>query len=205
MKVQGRLQGGRCRGPERALGARVRPFIAALVLLISCHDVMWAQSRQSTEYNIKAAYLYNFGKFVRWPASVVATSNEPFQLCVLGKNPFGTSLDGTVKGEKIDGKSLAVRYMSSISEVSGCRILFISESERYRVESILAELGNRPILTVSDIPDFVDRGGDIEFLPVSEKIRFKVNLGSAEKSGLALSSDLLKVAVSVKRNGRSGE
>lgn len=205
MKAKRRLQGGGRRGPEWAPGVRLRPLVAALVLLISCHDVVWAQSRHSTEYNIKAAYLYNFGKFVRWPASVATTSAEPFQLCVLGRNPFGTSLDGTVKGEKIGGRNLAVRYISGVSDANECRILYISESETYRVDSILAELGKKPILTVSDIPDFVDRGGHIEFIPVSEKIRFKVNLESAEKSGLTLSSDLLKVAVSVKRNGRSGE
>ncbi len=174
-------------------------------LLVSCHDVIAAQARKSTEYDVKAAYVYNFGKFIRWPASAIAVSNDTFPICVLGKNPFGESLDATVRGESIDGKKLAVRYLGNVGEISGCYILFVSNSEEHRVEGILAEVGKRPILTVSDMPDFVDRGGDIEFVQVGEKIRFKVNLVAAEKSGLALSSDLLKVAVSVKRNGHSGD
>lgn len=200
--IKGRSQDGRGRWSPSAV---VCPVVAILVLLVSCHDVVCAQVRKSTEYELKAAYLYNFGKFTRWPASVIPASNQVFAICVLGKNPFGSSLDATVKGESIDGKSLAVRYLGSRDELNGCHILFVSDSEEHRVEAILAELGKRPILTVSDIPDFADRGGDIEFLRVGEKIRFKVNLGAAERSGLSLSSDLLKVAVSVKRNDQSGE
>jgi len=203
MKLQGRLQSGRGGSSKRALSRRLRSLTGIVILLTSCHDVL-GQARKSTEYDLKAAYVYNFGKFVRWPASVVSAAGE-FPLCVLGRNPFGPSLDNTVKGESIEGKSLSVRYMSSVSEANGCRILFVSESEEHRIESILAEVGKRPMLTVSDIPDFVDRGGDIEFVNVGEKIRFKVNRAAAEKSGLTLSSDLLKVAISVKNNGHSGE
>lgn len=203
--TKGRLHDGRAGVTRWSPGGLVCPLVTIVVLLISCHDVVRAQGRKSTEYDLKAAYLYNFGKFTRWPASVTSTSNEVFPICVLGRNPFGSSLDATVKGESIDGKSLAVRYLGSVGEVSGCRILFVSDSEEYRVDAILAEVAKRPILTVSDIADFADRGGDIEFLRVGEKIRFKVNLGAAERAGLALSSDLLKVAVSVKRNGQSGD
>jgi len=167
--------------------------------------VVCGQVRKSTEYDVKAAYLYNFGKFIHWPAAISPAASEMFSICVLGSNPFGDSLNSTVKGESIDGKKLAVRYLSSTGELNGCRILFLSSSEEHRVEAILAEVGKRPILTVSDIPDFVERGGEIEFVPVDEKIRFRVNLGAAEKAGLSLSSDLLKVAVAVKRNGQSGD
>ncbi len=162
-----------------------------------------AQARKSTEYEVKAAYLYNFGKFVRWPSA--SAGGGGFLICVLGKNPFGTSLNATVRGESIDGKPLAVHYIESVGEASGCRILFISNSEAHRVEDILAEIEKRPVLTVSDIPDFANLGGHIEFVQIGEKIRFKVNLPAAEKSGLTLSSDLLKVAVSVKRNNHSGD
>ena len=183
----------------------LRPVTAMLVLLISCHDVICAQSRKSTEYDVKAAYIYNFGKFIRWPASISPASNEPFAICVLGKNPFGPALEATVKGESIEGRKLGVRYLASMAEASGCRILFVSNSEERHVGAVLEEAGRRPILTVSDIPGFVDRGGDIEFVAVGEKIRFKVNLVAAEKAGLSLSSELLKVAVTVKRNGQSGD
>ncbi len=202
---EGRPQHGRAGAGRRTPAGVVCLLATIAALLVSCHDVMWAQSRRSTEYELKAAYLYNFGKFVRWPASVTPGSSQVFSICVLGKNPFGASLENTVKGESIEGGRLSVRYLDSVAEVSGCRILFVSDSEAHRLEALLAELRNRPILTVSDVPDFVDRGGDIEFVPVGDKIRFKVNLAAAEKRGLVLSSDLLKVAVSVKRNGQSGD
>jgi hypothetical protein len=180
----------------------VIPILLILFLLISCHDV-WAQARKPTEYEVKAAYLYNFGKFVRWPATPATA--DAFLVCVLGKNPFGSALDATVNGESIEGKHLTVRYITTATETSKCRILFVSGSEDSRLDTILAALSKHPVLTVSDIPDFVDRGGDIEFVQQGEKIRFKVNLAATEQAGLVLSSDLLKVAVSVKRNGQSGE
>ena len=183
----------------------MRPLGTIFILLLSYSDVVVAQARKPAEYEVKAAYLYNFGKFVRWPASVSPASTGAFLICVLGKNPFGSSLDETVRGESIDGKSLSVHYLSNLSEISGCRILFISSSEEHRLDSVLADVGKRPMLTVSDMADFVNHGGDIELVQVGGKIRFKVNLASAEKRGLALSSDLLKVAVSVKRDDHSGD
>ena len=199
-----RPQDGRAGDANWSRRGYLRLLVTVVILLISCHDVV-AQGRKSTEYDVKAAYLYNFGKFIRWPASLLPASHDTFAICVLGKNPFGEALDRTVKGESIEGKRLEVRYLGGVSEMGGCRIVFLSNSEERRVDAVLAEVGKRPILTVSDIPDFVDRGGDIEFVEVGDKIRFKVNLGAAEKAGLSLSSELLKVAVAVKRNGQSGD
>lgn len=194
--VTGGVNSAFCR--PRVLASQI---VLALFLLISCHDVS-AQARKPAEYEVKAAYLYNFGKFVRWPAAPPA---DVFVMCVLGQNPFGSALDATVNGESIEGKRLIVRYVTAAAEASKCRILFVSGSEDRRLDSILAELSKHPVLTVSDIPDFVDRGGDIEFVQQGEKIRFKVNLTATQQAGLVLSSDLLKVAVSIKRNGQSGE
>lgn len=172
-------------------------LLITLLLLISCDRAVFAQARKPTEYELKAAYLVNFGKFIRWPATASSSGPEdPFIICVLGQNPFGSSLDVTVNGEFIDGKQLAVRYVTFASDA--CRILFISGSEDRHLDTILAELSKHPVLTVSDIPNFVERGGDIEFVQQGEKIRFKVNMAATEQEGLVLSSDLLKVAVSVK-------
>jgi hypothetical protein len=198
-------QGGVFHAPCR----RVSAFRIALcvLLLVSVREVIFAeQQRKPTEYEVKAAYLYNFGKFVRWPTSAVATSSgEPFLICILGQDPFGATLDSTVNGESIDGKRLAVRHIASASEALKCRVLFISTSEERHLEGVLSELSEHPVLTVSDIPGFVNRGGDIGFVNQGEKIRFQVNLGASAKAGLVLSSDLLKVAVSVKRDGQSGD
>jgi hypothetical protein len=190
-------------------GHRQRVSLASIVLaaslLISYCEIVFAQARKPTEYEVKAAYLYNFGKFVRWPAPVTSAGGGSFLICVLGQNPFGSTLDSTVSGESIEGKHLSIRFIASAADASKCRILFISDSEDHHLAEILAELSQRPVLTVSDISEFVDRGGDIGFVQQGDRIRFSVNLAAAEKAGLAMSSDLLKVAISVKRDGQSGE
>lgn len=198
-------------GQSIPIRAKTRSYSAkrialSILFIVSCCDLISAQTgRKPTEYELKAAYLYNFGKFVRWPNTVAVAPGEPFLICVLGQDPFGSTLDSTVRGESIDGKRLAVRQVSNLAEAGRCRVLFISTSEERHLESILLELGKRPVLVVSDIPNFVNRGGAIGFVNQGEKIRFQVNLAAAEKAGLVLSSDLLKVAVSVKRDSHTGE
>lgn len=170
--------------------------LTALLILISCTSV-FSQARKPTEYEVKAAYLYNFGKFIRWPSS--ASSDSHFSICIFGTDPFGNSLDGITSGESLDGKRLAVRRINSASEVQGCRILFISRSEQGRASSVLSAVKHLPILTVSDMPDFVDNGGIIGFVMQGDRVRFQVSLPAAERAGLSLSSELLRVAANVKR------
>jgi hypothetical protein len=162
-----------------------------------------AQSRNPTDYDVKAAYLFNFGKFVKWPGTVIS-SQDTFPICILGEDPFGGALQSTVAGEQIEGKRVAVRQIETSSEALNCRILFISDSEQRRLSSVLATLEHAPVLTVSDMDDFADRRGMIQFVLDHDRVRFEVNLSAAEKAGLALSSDLLKVATAVKREGQPG-
>jgi len=151
---------------------------------------------QHTEYEVKAAYLYQFGRFVRWPSN----SGSGFSICILGYDPFGSLLDSTVEGETVDGKRLSVRRISSAPQAADCRILFISSSEQRRLGSILAALAGQPVLTVSDLPDFCDHGGMIQFVVEGERVRFAVNRDAAERANLTFSSDLLRVAMLVKGN-----
>ena len=141
------------------------------------------------EYAVKAAYLFNFGKFTKWP-----TENSTFNICVLGRDPFNGSLDRTVAGDAIDGRPIRVRRMTDASHVNECQILFLSSSEHNRVESLVAQVQSKPILTVSDMPDFVERGGMIQFELVNDRVRFTINLRAAREAKLNLSSDLLVVA-----------
>jgi len=146
-----------------------------------------------TEFQVKAAYVYNFGKFIKWPAEASPVAS-PFEICVLGKDSFATVLDATVTGESIDRRNIAVKRITNLQEAAACNILFIGSSEEGRLKAILAATQHVSILTVSDIPHFAERGGVIGFVTQEEKIRFEVNLGAAEQSHLALSSELLKVA-----------
>jgi hypothetical protein len=155
-------------------------------MLSSC---LMAAQQKPAEYAVKAAYIYNFGKFAKWPSEA-----RTFNICVLGKDPFGGELDRTVAGEAIDGKPIVVRRMLDLNHGLDCQILFLSNSERSRMSSILAQVQNLPILTVSDAPDFVEHGGMIQFELQHDRVRFSINLRSAREAKLNISSDLLNVA-----------
>jgi len=164
-----------------------------------------AQQSKPTEYELKAAYLYNFGKFVEWPAMATAANHDPFLICVLGKDPFGASLDAAIAGEAINGERVLAKRISKPQEALNCRVLFISSSEEAQLKEILTTLEKTSVLTVSDMPQFTRRGGMIQFVPEASRVRFEVNLTVAERAGLTLSSQLLKVAISVRRNSQPGD
>lgn len=174
------------------------PFFALLLL---CAPVSQSQQSKPGEYQVKAVYLYNFSRFVEWPAQKIPANNNSFAICVLGKDPFGSALDATIAGESIGGKGVIVRRISKPGEALDCQIVFVSASEGKQLKEDLAAL-NAGVLTVSDIPGFSERGGMIQFVADGDKIRFEVNLSNATDSGLVLSSDLLKVAVVVRKNVR---
>jgi len=154
------------------------------------------QEAHPTESQVKAAYLFNFGKFVRWQADR-PTTPDSFEICVLGKDPFGKVLEATVSGESIGDKKIAIAKPANIQEATTCSVLFISASEESRLAPILAVAQRSSVLTVSDIPQFAERGGIIGLVAQQDKIRFEVNRLAAQQSQLSLSSELLKVAMKV--------
>lgn len=162
-----------------------------------------SQPANPTEYEVKAAYLYNLGKFVEWPAKT-ATVADPFSICVLGRDPFGATLDTLIASETINGKSIIVKRLPKPQDAVSCHILFISSSEEKSLKEILSTLDKANVLTVSDIPQFARRGGMIAFVLEANRVRFEINLTSAERAGLTLSSQLLKVAISVRRDSHPG-
>ncbi len=170
------------------LGLRL---ILVLALATTTEPVLDAQQVRPTEAQLKAAFLFNFGKYVTWPAF----TSENFSICVLGQDPFGSTLDAIVSGETLGGKPATVRRIRAAQEASSCQIVFISSSEEAHLQptlAILARSGNA--LTVSDLPDFVQQGGMIQFVEEGNRVRFVVNLAAARRAGLVVSSELLKVA-----------
>jgi hypothetical protein len=167
-------------------------------VLLCCLIPTGARAQQSrpTESQVKAAYLYNFGKFVTWPDTGSGSAGS-FEICILGKDPFGVVLDSTVSGGSIGDRKVTARKIASLQDSGHCRILFISSSEQGRLRAILTAAKASNQLTVSDIPDFAEKGGMIQFVPQENKIRFEVNLPATEEAGLMLSSELLKVATKV--------
>ena len=189
---------------NRYLRAWQRTTTVIVILALLHLPIVRAQQPKVTEYQMKATYLYNFGRFVQWPPKVAAQDNS-FPICVLGQDPFGPTLDSTLAGESLDGKPVAVRRISRAQEVGDCRILFISSTEENHLKQILAALENALVLTVSDMPDFSRRGGMIQFVLEGSRVRFEINLASAEAAKLSLSAELLKVAVTVRKTGQPGD
>ena len=161
---------------------------------------LYAQNPRPTDYEVKAAYLYNFGRFVEWPGKVAAAQGGSFTVCVLGQDPFGPSLDATLAGETIGSKTIVAKRISSVDESDNCQILFLSLRDDSHLNKIIADLDKKAILTVSDMPQFVKRGGMIQFVLEGKKVRFEVNLMATQHAGLTLSSELLKVATAVRRD-----
>lgn len=162
------------------------------------------QHAKPTEYEVKAIYLYNFSKFVEWPAQAAQAQSDSFAICVLGDNPFGPALQATIAQETIAGKSVVAKQIPAPRDAVNCRVLFISSSEDKRLKEILTSVGAASVLTVSDLPRFTQRGGMVQFVLEGGKVRFEVNSATAERAGLTLSSELLKVAVNV-RTDRFGD
>ncbi|HEV7680815.1 MAG TPA: YfiR family protein [Pyrinomonadaceae bacterium] len=148
----------------------------------------------SNEYQIKAAFLYNFSQFVEWPAGAFPNAQAPLIIGVIGDDPFGSYLDDLVKGEKVNNHPLVVQRFRRVDEIKSCHVLFVSRSEAKQVDQILSNLRSRNILTVGDFEDFAQRGGMIRFITENNKIRFRINVGVAKVAKLTISSKLLRAA-----------
>ena len=146
-----------------------------------------------SEYQVKAAFLYNFVKFVEWPAAAI-DSREPITLCVLGKDPFGGELARAIEGKSVNGRPIATRRISEAVAAQSCQVLFVSSSESGRVAEILKTIRAWSILTVSDADRFSERGGMISFVMDDQRVRFQINAKAAEAADLKISSKLLKLA-----------
>lgn len=156
-----------------------------------------------TEYEVKAAYLYNFGRFIEWPADSPLSKTNSFLYCVLGQDPFGPALDSILAGETVQGKSAAAKRISRPEDALDCHVLFVSASEEPHLKGILDTIDSKGVVTVSDIPGFSRRGGMIQFVSEGDRIRFEVNLTVAQDARLTLRSELLKVAAAVRKTRSS--
>lgn len=186
-----------------AVGRFKRRWLAlgALILCgaVVCYSARSRGDQRASAYQVEAVYLYNFSKFVEWPASAKPAKSEPFNICILGEDPFGTLLDATLSGENVQGANLAARRITEPGDAEGCKIVFVSTSEEARLKAVLDELGGVNALTVSDIRNFSQRGGMIQFVVADGKVRFEVNVKNAANVGLTFSADLLEVALAIRK------
>jgi len=170
-------------------------------LLIKTMDS--AGSSQPSEYQIKAAFLYNFANFVEWPDGAFSDEISPIVLVVLGKDPFGIILK-SAEGKTIKGRKLIIKRFEALPDLEFCHILFISSSEKYNMENILSKLNHFGVLTVGDTDSFTQMGGVINFIKVDNKVRFEINLNAAKAASLEISSKLLSLAKIIKSSKNGG-
>jgi hypothetical protein len=168
-------------------------------------------SSDSSEYLIKAGFIYNFAKLVEWPPTAFAQPDSPIVIGILGNDPFGATLDRIVADKKIDGRGFAVKrvkWSKDLRELKDCNILFVSSSEKDHVDSVVDGMKGLPILTIGDAPGFAKRGGIINFTLEDNKVRFEVNVEAAKHADLSISSRLLtlaKIVQQVAADGRKSE
>ncbi len=180
--------GGRDRYSCLAATAR-----AVLLCLISvCADS--AQTSPSSEYQVKAAFLYHFSQFVEWPEGTFKHTGSPLVYCTIGEDPFHGALDASLSGKTLGARPLHVSHFQQSQDFRACQIVFIGAGDKKLVASMLSSLKGAPILTVGDSEHFVEDGGMIGFLLEENKIRFEINMEAAEHAKLKLSSRLLALA-----------
>ena len=160
------------------------------------------QAPAPSEYQVKAAFLYNFVKFVEWPSSAESQAG-PIALCVIGKDPFRGELHRAVDGKAVNGRPLIVRQTSDASATQSCQVLFVSLSEEGRAAGIIAAVAGWSVLTVSDIDWFSERGGMINFIMQGQRVRFQINPDAAARAGLRISSKLLHLGVTPEEKKRN--
>lgn len=178
--------------PQRPL-RKILAVIAALTL--ACFSL--AQTPATAEYELKVAFLFHFAQFVDWPPEAFKDANSPLTYCTIGDDPFHGSLDAVLGGKTIGSRLFRVLHFKQPREIQGCQVLFVGAEEKRRLPAILAGVKGNSVLTVGESEHFVQDGGMIGFLLEENKIRFEVNLETAKKAKLKVSSRLLALAKSV--------
>jgi len=170
----------------------MRRLWCSLVLTLCC-AIAWS-APPATEYQVKAAYLFNFGQFVEWPAGAYGSTTAPFVIGIVGDDPFGSMLDDIVRGESIGGHALVIRRFKSGDEITACNILFIGRGESSRLERILEAVRGRNILTVTDSTGEEGREAIIVLRTENNRVRMRINIAAARANNLVISSKLLRPA-----------
>lgn len=157
----------------------------------------YAAQPVSSEYQIKAALIYKLTKFVKWPEATDSNASRTFKICILGRDDFGKAIDD-LENRNVDGRAIKIhRFEHSDTVDKACRVLFVSDSKRAFLTSILKGFDELPILTIGDSSDFAVKGGMIELTSVGKRIGFKINLNKAKSAELIIAAPLLELATIV--------
>ena len=175
-----------------------QPVVVSLLLIAGLHG-SWAI--EAPENEIKAAYLYNFGKFTEWPAIPGnSQKNRPILLCIAGGDPFKGELDKIVTGKTAQGRPLEVRHLADASEIDSCDLLYVGEDAgRSLLTSVLKAAKEKRVLSVGDAVDFIEMGGSVRLFKDRGKVTFEVSLPAIQQAGLKMDARVLNLAARIRR------
>ena len=175
-----------------------RIFYIMLVISVLSWVPLLPAAQKPSEYQVKAAYLYNFAKFITWPTDAFSDKKTPFIIGVLGKSEFRDYLI-PLSSKTVHNRSIVIKYFKTLEELTNCHILFFSSSESNQLQSQLKKIATKPIVTISDKGNFAQKGGMIQFIPVRKRLRFIINLEAANQNQIKIDSQLLALAIEVKK------
>ena len=165
-----------------------------ILFFISTQMKTFAQVRPAAEQQVKAAFIYNFTRFLDWPAEAYSSTEAPFVIGVLGNDPVSTYLNDLVQDEMLGQHHIIIQRFTDIKQVDACNILFISSDEARKSSTQISTINRKGILTVSDVPEFCKWGGVIRFYKEGNKLRLQINPAEAKAAQLTISSKLLSIA-----------
>lgn len=168
----------------------VRVCVGWVLCALTLHASPAEKAAELPEYQLKAAFLYNFAKFITWPGATFKEADAPLVLTVLGEDPFGATLEQTLAGKLVNGHPIQINRAATGSIATNCHILFIARSERERLNDILRSVAAQPVLTVSDADRFAQDGGMINLLLEGKAVRFEININATDKCGFTVNPKL---------------
>jgi hypothetical protein len=166
-------------------------FVSAFLISPQCAH---SQAGDLNEYQVKAAFLFNFAKFIEWPAGTYSSPQGPFSICIFGKDPFGKILDDALAGKSMNNHPVAILRPKDDSDLRHCQMVFVSASESRSYAEILEKVRGTSVLLVGETDGFAAAGGMIEFLLQDNHVRFAINPDATQRAGLKCSSSLLALA-----------
>jgi hypothetical protein len=148
----------------------------------------------SQEYKVKAAFIYNFARFIEWPASAFSSSDAPFVIGVVGTDPFDGALDQAVAGKKVGSRAVVVKHFKSADDITSCQILFLATNDEDAQAKILQKVRNEKVLTIGESDTFTTNGGCLRLFLDDSRMRFEINTDATDEAKLKISSKLLRLA-----------
>lgn len=168
------------------------------VATVACAIAVPVRAQSSIEYNVKAALLLNFARFIEWPDRAFANPGAPIEVCVFAPSPFGDALNNVLEGEMVSGRTLKGRDVPTVADSAGCHLLFVPEGSELRAPALVRNSGPHTV-TVGETRRFEEMGGAVSFVVERGRVRFNVNLQPVEQRGIRISARMLRLANRVDR------